>query len=244
MCGQLGHRLEQLALVFSTQKAESPAQLMRCSICLLLSRPGASPNFLAPRLPTRIPSGQAPLTTHSHRPLPSRKANVLVSVLLDVALGLALLSWLHGKDRIGQLAEALVPVADVSCLGGAWSRLEHLCPRGGALSGGSRSPSAGQSCTPLSFCWARGAALIPDPRQVLRAAQPWLTRCPPAPPGHILAPGLYLPFLKVVMSGGEAHPPPSGPVSPAPGSLGHWLWAWLSAQQAAQKPPVGPGLSV
>ncbi|XP_045315914.1 phosphatidylinositol N-acetylglucosaminyltransferase subunit Q isoform X4 [Leopardus geoffroyi] len=41
-----------------------------------------------------------------------RKANVLVSVLLDVALGLVLLSWLHGKDRIGHLAEALVPVAD------------------------------------------------------------------------------------------------------------------------------------
>ncbi|XP_034877709.1 phosphatidylinositol N-acetylglucosaminyltransferase subunit Q isoform X2 [Mirounga leonina] len=41
-----------------------------------------------------------------------RKANVLVSVLLDVALGLALLSWLRGKDRIGPLAEALVPVAD------------------------------------------------------------------------------------------------------------------------------------
>uniref|UniRef100_A0A9L0R660 Phosphatidylinositol glycan anchor biosynthesis class Q n=1 Tax=Equus caballus TaxID=9796 RepID=A0A9L0R660_HORSE len=42
----------------------------------------------------------------------SRKANMLVSVFLDVALGLALLSWLHGKDRIGQLADALVPVAD------------------------------------------------------------------------------------------------------------------------------------
>ncbi|XP_040315477.1 phosphatidylinositol N-acetylglucosaminyltransferase subunit Q isoform X2 [Herpailurus yagouaroundi] len=41
-----------------------------------------------------------------------RKANVLVSVFLDVALGLALISWLHGKDRIGHLAEALVPVAD------------------------------------------------------------------------------------------------------------------------------------
>ncbi|XP_054570541.1 phosphatidylinositol N-acetylglucosaminyltransferase subunit Q isoform X2 [Eptesicus fuscus] len=41
-----------------------------------------------------------------------RKANMLVSVLLDVALGLTLLSWLHGKDRIGQLADALVPVAD------------------------------------------------------------------------------------------------------------------------------------
>nr|XP_025733462.1 phosphatidylinositol N-acetylglucosaminyltransferase subunit Q isoform X3 [Callorhinus ursinus] len=69
VCEQLRHRLEQLTLVFSTQKAENPTQLMR-------------------------------------------KANVLVSVLLDVALGLALLSWLRGKDRIGPLAEALVPVAD------------------------------------------------------------------------------------------------------------------------------------
>lgn len=40
-----------------------------------------------------------------------------VSVLLDVALGLTLLSWLHGKGRIEQLADALVPVADVSCSG-------------------------------------------------------------------------------------------------------------------------------
>ncbi|XP_036890415.1 phosphatidylinositol N-acetylglucosaminyltransferase subunit Q isoform X2 [Sturnira hondurensis] len=68
-CEQLRHRLEQLTLIFSTQKAENPSQLMR-------------------------------------------KANMLVSVLLDVALGLALLSWLHRKDRIGQLADALVPVAD------------------------------------------------------------------------------------------------------------------------------------
>uniref|UniRef100_A0A8C3X6W0 Phosphatidylinositol glycan anchor biosynthesis class Q n=1 Tax=Catagonus wagneri TaxID=51154 RepID=A0A8C3X6W0_9CETA len=41
-----------------------------------------------------------------------RKANVLVSVLLDVTLGLLLLSWLHRQDRIGQLADALIPVAD------------------------------------------------------------------------------------------------------------------------------------
>ncbi|KAB0401623.1 hypothetical protein E2I00_007281 [Balaenoptera physalus] len=41
-----------------------------------------------------------------------RKANMLVSVLLDVALGLMLLSWLHRKDLIGQLADALIPVAD------------------------------------------------------------------------------------------------------------------------------------
>ncbi|XP_007528040.2 phosphatidylinositol N-acetylglucosaminyltransferase subunit Q [Erinaceus europaeus] len=68
-CQQLRLRLQHLQLVFSTQKAEDPAQLMR-------------------------------------------KANTLVSVLLDVALGLALLSWLHREDRIGQLADALVPVAD------------------------------------------------------------------------------------------------------------------------------------
>ncbi|XP_010839247.1 PREDICTED: phosphatidylinositol N-acetylglucosaminyltransferase subunit Q [Bison bison bison] len=41
-----------------------------------------------------------------------RKANTLVSVLLDMALGLLLLSWLHRKDRFAHLAEALIPVAD------------------------------------------------------------------------------------------------------------------------------------
>lgn len=68
---------------------------------------------------------------------------MLVSVLLDVALGLTLLSWLHGKDRIGQLADALVPVADVSWMG--WSQVWTPIPvswgGGGALPGGSRGPS-------------------------------------------------------------------------------------------------------
>ncbi|XP_006873896.1 PREDICTED: phosphatidylinositol N-acetylglucosaminyltransferase subunit Q [Chrysochloris asiatica] len=50
-----------------------------------------------------------------------RKANVFVSVLLDVALGLMLLAWLHGKDHIGQLADTLVPVADRVAEG-----LQHL----------------------------------------------------------------------------------------------------------------------
>ncbi|XP_032001295.1 phosphatidylinositol N-acetylglucosaminyltransferase subunit Q isoform X2 [Hylobates moloch] len=68
-CEQLRRRLEHLTLIFSTRKAENPAQLMR-------------------------------------------KANTVVSVLLDVALGLMLLSWLHGRSRIGHLADALVPVAD------------------------------------------------------------------------------------------------------------------------------------
>ncbi|CAO2642352.1 Phosphatidylinositol N-acetylglucosaminyltransferase subunit Q [Lemmus lemmus] len=69
-CEQLQHRLKHLSLIFSTEKAQSPMQLMR-------------------------------------------KANMLVSVLLDVALGLLLLSWLHSNNRIGQLANALVPVADL-----------------------------------------------------------------------------------------------------------------------------------
>lgn len=37
-----------------------------------------------------------------------RKANMLVSVLLDVALGLLLLSWLHSNNRIGQIGRAHV----------------------------------------------------------------------------------------------------------------------------------------
>lgn len=72
---------------------------------------------------------------------------MLVSVLLDVTLGLALLSWLHGKDCIGQLAKALVPVADVSW-SGSLVVLEHLCPwdgQGGPLRGQPSSPA-------LSFC--------------------------------------------------------------------------------------------
>lgn len=68
-CEQLRHRLDHLKLVFSTQKAKDPAQLMR-------------------------------------------KANTLMSLLLDLALGFALLFWLHRKDHIGQLADALVPVAE------------------------------------------------------------------------------------------------------------------------------------
>lgn len=68
---------------------------------------------------------------------------MLVSVLLDVALGLTLLSWLHGKDRIGQLADALVPVADVSRMG--WSQVWTLVPvswgEGWGPSWGSSGPS-------------------------------------------------------------------------------------------------------
>ncbi|XP_063170795.1 phosphatidylinositol N-acetylglucosaminyltransferase subunit Q [Candoia aspera] len=41
-----------------------------------------------------------------------RKANIFVSLLTDVALGILLMSWLYQKNWIGYLAGALVPVAD------------------------------------------------------------------------------------------------------------------------------------
>nr|XP_036861728.1 phosphatidylinositol N-acetylglucosaminyltransferase subunit Q isoform X8 [Manis javanica] len=114
-CEQLRHRLEQLTLVCSAQKADGPGQLMR-------------------------------------------KANVLASLLLDMALGLALLSWLHGTDRIGQLADALVPVAD----GGRCSA-RALCPI-------SVHPG-------LSLC----SHTAPSAAAESHAGGPWPpARCPPA----------------------------------------------------------------
>lgn len=120
-CEQLRYRLEQLMFIFSTQKAEDPSQLMRCGACpgSSLQRRRPSPlltSFSAPNPYALTLSDWAALTPHSHWNPPSRKANMLASVLLDVALGLTMLSWLHGKDRIEQLADALVPVADVSWL--------------------------------------------------------------------------------------------------------------------------------
>ncbi|XP_053327808.1 phosphatidylinositol N-acetylglucosaminyltransferase subunit Q [Spea bombifrons] len=41
-----------------------------------------------------------------------RKANTLVSLLLDVILGIVLMSWLYQGNHIGQLADKLLPVAD------------------------------------------------------------------------------------------------------------------------------------
>lgn len=37
-----------------------------------------------------------------------------MSLLIDVALGIVLMSWLYRKNRIGHLADTLIPVADVS----------------------------------------------------------------------------------------------------------------------------------
>lgn len=47
-------------------------------------------------------------------PCVRRKANILVSVLVDVALGLLLVSWLYRENHITALANVLVPAADVS----------------------------------------------------------------------------------------------------------------------------------
>ncbi|XP_032896911.1 phosphatidylinositol N-acetylglucosaminyltransferase subunit Q isoform X2 [Amblyraja radiata] len=41
-----------------------------------------------------------------------RKANLFVSFLIDVGLGMLLISWLYQQNRIGQLADALIPAAD------------------------------------------------------------------------------------------------------------------------------------
>ncbi|XP_041853139.1 phosphatidylinositol N-acetylglucosaminyltransferase subunit Q [Melanotaenia boesemani] len=41
-----------------------------------------------------------------------RKANILVSFLVDVALGVLLMSWLYRDDHIAMLANTLVPAAD------------------------------------------------------------------------------------------------------------------------------------
>lgn len=43
-----------------------------------------------------------------------RKANILVSFLVDVALGVLLMSWLYRDNHISMLANTLVPAADVS----------------------------------------------------------------------------------------------------------------------------------
>ncbi|OCT61666.1 hypothetical protein XELAEV_18047695mg [Xenopus laevis] len=41
-----------------------------------------------------------------------RKANTVVSILLDMALGVLLMSWLYRENQISQLADTLMPVAD------------------------------------------------------------------------------------------------------------------------------------
>ncbi|XP_035985781.1 phosphatidylinositol N-acetylglucosaminyltransferase subunit Q [Fundulus heteroclitus] len=76
--------------------------------------------FLASKLSTTIQLGYR---TEHMRTLSSskaaaahldfmRKANILVSVLVDVALGVLLMWWLYRDDHIAMLADTLVPAAD------------------------------------------------------------------------------------------------------------------------------------
>ncbi|KAI1883994.1 hypothetical protein AGOR_G00221820 [Albula goreensis] len=53
----------------------------------------------------------SPRKASDHREF-MRKANIFVSFFVDVALGLLLISWLYRENRIGRLADTLVPVAD------------------------------------------------------------------------------------------------------------------------------------
>uniref|UniRef100_A0A674CY61 Phosphatidylinositol glycan anchor biosynthesis, class Q n=1 Tax=Salmo trutta TaxID=8032 RepID=A0A674CY61_SALTR len=48
-------------------------------------------------------------TAHNHF---MRKANIFVSFFVDVSLGLLLVSWIYRENRIGKLANTLVPAAD------------------------------------------------------------------------------------------------------------------------------------
>ncbi|XP_046894760.1 phosphatidylinositol N-acetylglucosaminyltransferase subunit Q isoform X1 [Hypomesus transpacificus] len=88
-----------------------------CSLRLLNTRPVS---FVSSKLSTCVQlsyrtehlqklSSTKRADTHAHF---MRKANTFVSFLVDVALGLLLVSWLYRENRIGQLANALVPVAD------------------------------------------------------------------------------------------------------------------------------------
>ncbi|KAJ0058441.1 hypothetical protein NL108_014628, partial [Boleophthalmus pectinirostris] len=64
-------------------------------------------NYRAQRMKTLFSTTMAP----DHRTF-MRKANIFVSLLLDVALGLLLMSWLYRDDHISSIANALVPAAD------------------------------------------------------------------------------------------------------------------------------------
>lgn len=102
------------------EKAQNPMQLMRYGFLYKEGWGGlSSSSSLLYIVPAAKPLRSQAVSSCAFPDFPFRKANMLVSVLLDVALGLLLLSWLHSNNRIGQLANALVPVADVSGLGGA-----------------------------------------------------------------------------------------------------------------------------
>ncbi|XP_063077530.1 phosphatidylinositol N-acetylglucosaminyltransferase subunit Q [Engraulis encrasicolus] len=88
-----------------------------CNIRILNSRPA---QFISSKLSTCVQLGYR--TEHLQTVASTkkatehmdfmRKANILVSFLVDMALGLLLVSWLYRENRIGTLANTLVPVAD------------------------------------------------------------------------------------------------------------------------------------
>ncbi|KAK2893407.1 phosphatidylinositol N-acetylglucosaminyltransferase subunit Q isoform X2 [Channa argus] len=57
----------------------------------------------------RTLSSPKPAVEHMHF---MRKANILVSFLVDVALGMLLISWLYRDNHIAMLANTLIPAAD------------------------------------------------------------------------------------------------------------------------------------
>lgn len=76
--------------------------------------------FITSKLSTCVQSGYravhfktvfSPKKADSHMDF-MRKANIFVSFLVDIALGLLLISWLYRENRISKLANTLVPVAD------------------------------------------------------------------------------------------------------------------------------------
>uniref|UniRef100_A0A667WST4 Phosphatidylinositol glycan anchor biosynthesis, class Q n=1 Tax=Myripristis murdjan TaxID=586833 RepID=A0A667WST4_9TELE len=85
-----------------------------CNLCVYPVR------FLSTKLSTCIQlsyrtehmttlSSPNPAATHTHF---MRKANILVSFMVDVALGMLLISWLYRDNRITVVANTLVPAAD------------------------------------------------------------------------------------------------------------------------------------
>lgn len=229
--------LEQAVYLRAAQASAGPAHARRQ--CPQGRGPCPADEVRALRAPCPPLTPAAACTLTPAEPA-SRKANTLVSVLLDMALGLLLLSWLHRKDRFAHLAEALVPVADVSWREGpgcspapaSWGWGEPFL--GAARSGPARSPHShcvlrdpwscidvGPVAGPPCCCW------------------PWPSR----PDGGHLEP------LCRLCRGTTCLPGP-GPSAPWPRCAQSFLLSWPSAQACARSAgqrhgdPVPPGCSL
>lgn len=118
-CVQSGHRALNFETAFSTKRAATHTDFMRYStlviriskmICIVQN----DVNKCAIKLNAFFESDIQQNTLTSSFSHLCRKANIFVSFLVDVALGLLLISWLYRENRISKLANTLVPVADVS----------------------------------------------------------------------------------------------------------------------------------